>query len=433
MLKLDYMETYIAEPLFTDINRSGKPFLRLSELNAGIRATIEKAFPSTYWVVAEVSEIKVKQNGIAFLELVEKEDTKVLARVSANCWSYAYRRISQKFEQTIKEPIKVGMKLLMLVAVTFHEQYGLSLNIKDIDPSYTIGDRALKRKEIIDRLKREGIFDLNKRHVLPVCPQNVAVITAPDAAGYRDFFMHVEQNQYGYKVNYVLFPAVMQGVGSEQSIIDSLNKIEKYKDIFDVVVIVRGGGSVVDLDCFDSYRLASHIARFPLPVITGIGHEKDESVVDMVAHTKCKTPTDVAGFLISGMRSFEEKVIDIFREIRMRVERILTEHEHRLQIIQQRMAALPARLDQIYSNLIIVKNGLMANVKHFLQAEMYRIEKMENSIKLMDPVNVLRRGYTITYARGRAVKSSEDVLDGEMILTRTFAGEIKSMIVKEKQ
>jgi exodeoxyribonuclease VII large subunit len=420
-------------------NKFDKPFLRLSELNANIKTAIESAFPLTYWVVAEVSEVKVKQSkqpkqdSIAYIELVEKEDIRVLAKITAICWPYTYRMLSQKFEQAAKEPIKAGMKLLMSIAVTFHELYGLSLNIKDIDPSYTIGDKALKKIEVIDRLKKEGIFDLNKKHVLPICPQSIAVITAPDAAGYRDFFVHIEQNQYGYKVNHVLFSAIMQGASAEQSIIAALNKIEKYKGIFDMVIIIRGGGSAVDLDCYDSYGLAAQVARFSLPVVTGIGHEKDESVVDMVAHTKCKTPTDVAGFVISGMREYEEKVINTFREIKMRTEKVLTMHGHRLQIMQQKMASLPARLDQIYSNLVIAKNKLIADIRHFLQAEMHRIEKIESSIKLTDPINVLKRGYSITYANGKVVSSPQDVADGEMMTTKTFAGNIVSVVTKEKE
>jgi exodeoxyribonuclease VII large subunit len=413
-------------------NKFDKPFLHLSELNANIKTAIESAFPLTYWVIAEVSEIKVKQNGHAYFELVEKNDSQILAKITANCWSYTYRKLSQKFEQAANESIKAGMKILVSVAVTYHEQYGLSLNIKDIDPSYTIGDKALKKIEVIDRLKKEGIFDLNKKHVLPICPQNIAVITAPDAAGYRDFFVYIEQNQYGYKVNHALFSAIMQGASAEQSIIVALNKIEKCKGIFDMVVIIRGGGSAVDLDCYDSYGLAAQVARFSLPVVTGIGHEKDESVVDMVAHTKCKTPTDVAGFIISGMREYEEKVINIFREIKIRTERTLTMYGHRLQIMQQKMASLPARLDQIYSNLVIAKNKLIADIRHFLQTEIHRIEKIGSSIKLTDPINVLKRGYSITYVNGKVVRSPQNVVDGEMMMTKTFAGNIESIVTKEK-
>jgi exodeoxyribonuclease VII large subunit len=199
-----------------------------------------------------------------------------------------------------------------------------------------------------------------------------------------------------------------------------------------MVVIIRGGGSAVDLDCYDSYGLAAQVARFSLPVVTGIGHEKDESVVDMVAHTKCKTPTDVAGFIISGMREYEEKVINIFREIKIRTERTLTMYGHRLQIMQQKMASLPARLDQIYSNLVIAKNKLIADIRHFLQTEIHRIEKIGSSIKLTDPINVLKRGYSITYVNGKVVRSPQNVVDGEMMMTKTFAGNIESIVTKEK-
>ena len=243
------------------------------------------------------------------LELVEKDDNKVIAQVKANIWAYEYRKLSLKFQAATNESLRPGMKVLLLVAVTFHEVYGLSLNVRDIDPAYTMGEMALKKRKVIERLTKEGLVKLNKSLSLPVVPQRIAVISSPTAAGYGDFFGQLDNNPYGYKFVHTLFPALMQGSGAEQSIISALRKVSQKIDLFDVLVIIRGGGSVIDLNCFDSYDLASEVARSPLPVITGIGHEKDDTVVDITAHTKMKTPTAVAEFLISGLRSFEENII----------------------------------------------------------------------------------------------------------------------------
>ena len=280
----------------------------LYELNNIIKSAIGYALPDTYWVVAEIADIKLNQKGHCYLELVEKEDSKIIAQVKANIWAYEYRKLSLKFQAVTNESLRPGMKVLLLVAVTFHEVYGLSLNVKDIDPSYTMGEMALKKREVIERLTKEGLMELNKSLSLPIVPQRIAVISSPTAAGYGDFFDHLDNNPYGYKFIHILFPALMQGAEAEQSIISALRKVRQKRDLFDVLVIIRGGGSVIDLNCFDSYNLASQVAQLPLPVITGIGHEKDDTVVDMTAHTKMKTPTAVAEFLISGLRSFEENV-----------------------------------------------------------------------------------------------------------------------------
>ena len=221
--------------------------------------------PGAYWVIAEIADTKLNQRGHCYLELVEKEDNRTIAQVKANIWAYEYRKLSLKFQTATNESLKPGMKVLLLVAVIFHEVYGLSLNVKDIDPAYTMGEMALKKREVIERLTKEGIIALNKSLSLPVVPQRIAVISSPTAAGYGDFFDHLDNNPYGYRFIHVLFPALMQGAEAEESIISALRKVSQKRELFDVLVIIRGGGSVIDLNCFDSYEIASRGCKIAAP------------------------------------------------------------------------------------------------------------------------------------------------------------------------
>jgi exodeoxyribonuclease VII large subunit len=268
--------------------------LSLSQLNGLIKAAITDTLPDMYWVIAEIAEIKVNQKGHCYLDLVEKEEDTTVAQIRAAIWAYEYRTISSRFASATNEPLSRGMKILFLAAVTFHEVYGLSLNIRNIDPAYTMGEMARKKKEVIEHLKKEGIFARNRSLELPLVPQRIAVVSSPTAAGYGDFFSHLDTNPYGYRFVHILFPALMQGNEAETSIARALARISRKQQSFDLVAIIRGGGSAVDLSCFDGYAVAAQVAALPLPVITGIGHEKDDTVVDMVAHTRMKTPTAVA-------------------------------------------------------------------------------------------------------------------------------------------
>src|ERR1700690_1256036 len=240
--------------------------LSLYALTGLIRSAIMDTLPDAYWVIAEIADIKQNQKGHCYLDLVEKNNKATVAQIKANIWSYEYRTISNRFRKATNEPLRQGMKILFLAYVSFHEVYGLSLNIRDIDPSFTMGEMARKKKEVIERLRKEGIIDRNKAYELPLVPQRIAVISSATAAGYGDFFSHLDHNPYGYFFIHTLFPALMQGREAEQSIISSLNNIKKQKNNFDLVVIIRGGGSVTDLNCFDNYHLASQVATFPLPI-----------------------------------------------------------------------------------------------------------------------------------------------------------------------
>jgi len=322
----------------------------------------------------------------------------------------------------------------MLADVTFHEVYGLSLNIRDIDPSYTMGEMARKKKEVIDRLRKEGILDLNKLLPLPLVPQRVAVISSPTAAGYGDFFNQLDNNPHGYKFVHTLFPALMQGQEAEKSVISALQEIGRGKDAFDVVVIIRGGGSVIDLNCFDGYPLASSIAKFPLPVITGIGHEKDDTVVDITAHTKLKTPTAVAEFLISGLRSFEESVLNIHDRVHRHTERFLKDERYRLDAIVQRISFIPVRISAFHTNKIaVLQRDLDDRTTRLLKKEENRINATEQAVKHLNPENVLRRGYSITRYKGHILKDASLPKKWAVIETVLGNGQLTSIVQERKE
>lgn len=415
-------------------NSGEKAYFTLFELNTVIKSALGDIFPESCWVAAEIAELKCNQKGHCYLELIEKEDEKTTAQIKATIWAYEYRKLGHKFEKTAGQVLKAGMRVLLFVDVTFHEVYGLSLNIKDIDPAYTMGEMARKKKEVIDRLRKEGIMEMNRSLPLPLVPQRAAVISSRTAAGYGDFFQQLDNNPYGYKFTHVLFPAIMQGQEAERSVICALDEIGKKKGLFDVVVIVRGGGSVIDLNCFDGYEISSHIARFPLPVITGIGHEKDDTVTDMVAHAKLKTPTAVAEFLISGLRSYEERVMGVFDRVRRRVERMLKDERNKFDSLTRSASYIPLRISAVHMNrLAVIRSDLESRAAGRLVREQHRTAAVEQAIKHLDPSNVLKRGYSITRHKGKVLRSSASLKKWAVIETKLSNGEITSIVQDRKE
>ncbi len=413
---------------------SERAYFTLLELNTVIKSAICDIFPEPCWVAAEIAELKCNQKGHCYLELIEKEGERAAAQIKATIWAYEYRKLGHKFEKAAGQALKAGMRVLLFVDVTFHEVYGLSLNIKDIDPAYTMGEMAKKKKEVIDRLRKEGIMELNKSLPLPLVPQRAAVISSRTAAGYGDFFQQLDNNPYGYKFSHVLFPAIMQGQEAERSLICALDEIRKKKELFDVIVIIRGGGSVIDLNCFDGYEIASHAARFPLPVITGIGHEKDDTVVDMVAHTKLKTPTAVAEFLISGLRSYEERVMVVFDRVRRRAERMLKDERHKFDSLTRSASYIPLRISAVHMNrLSVIHSDLESRASRRLVREEHRTAAIEQAIKHLDPANVLKRGYSITRHKGKVLRSAASLKKWAVIETKLLNGEITSIVQDRKE
>ncbi len=474
--------------------------LSLYELNLLIRDALQDAFPETLWVVAEISEMKVNRTGHCYLELVEKDEATddIRARARATIWSYAFRMIRPYFETTTGQPLSEGIKVLVQVAVEYHPAYGMSLNIKDIDPTYTLGDIFRRRKEIIRKLEEAGVLEMNKELPLPLVPQRIAVISSATAAGYQDFTDQLDRNSYGFRFEHTLFEATMQGNEAVATILAALDRIFGMEESFDAVAIIRGGGAQADLGCFDNFELAYAVAQFPLPVVTGIGHEKDDTILDLVAHTRQKTPTAVAEFFIAGVARFSERLTSLERNVVREVRKILDERREELediaeqvgtaagkylrtsgsrlqkqgqrlrngvsryvydqrQVLDRKKYTLAGTATRIVRHHLNLTGGLAAKVRFatrvrlqkeglktgnlavslrrnarrlLLEAER-KIAAGEGTARMMDPQNVLRRGYTITLQNGVLLKSVHAISPEMPLETRFADGSAESTILKK--
>ena len=358
--------------------------LKLSELNGLVKKAIGEVFISPVWVIGEISELKTNRSGHCYLNLIEKEadsDT-IIAQARATIWSYTFRMLRPYFETTTGQQLVEGLKVLVSVSVEFHELYGYSLNIRDIDPTYTLGDMARRRREIVARLQSEGVADMNKELDLPLVPQKIAIISSPTAAGYQDFIDQLTHNQAGYHFILKLFPAIMQGNQAESSIIAALDQIYQYESFFDAVVIIRGGGSQADLSCFDNYNLAYYITQFPLPVSTGIGHEKDDSIVDLVAHTRLKTPTAVAEFLINGVAQFDMHLDELKNRFISIIDDILVNSKNSIEHFTRLIAPVTReKITKIYGRLNQTIWKLDNSVKKFIKYQNYQFDRKEEKLR----------------------------------------------------
>lgn len=426
--------------------------LSLSQLNQLIRQTLDSNLAPSYWVIAEIGELRDSVKGHAYLELVEKSGNNLIAKIKANIWSYTYQGIRSRFITATGQQINNGMKILALVQVQFHEIYGLSMNIKDIDPNFTVGERAKRKQEIIDQLNREGLIQLNKQFPLPLVPQRLAVISSATAAGFGDFINQLEHNNSGYRIHYELYPATMQGAEAASSIINAILSIEADlpKKRFDLLVIIRGGGAQTDMDCFDDYEMAKAIANTTLPVVTGIGHERDECIADLVANTKMKTPTAVAEFVLSGFRDFEERLRENLKRIEriagfslQKEDRLLRDKEHLLKnlflhkitaakeklnnnrIRVQSLAQRRLKIQEISLNNLEI--SLKKNARTRLEREKSALTALEKDLERLNPHYFLQRGYTRTEINGKPI-NQEEIGTGDEITTFTLSKKIKSRI-----
>ena len=398
--------------------------ISLLELNRQISEVVNTAFDSFIWVTAEISEIRTASNGHCYLELVEKskKTSTIVARQRATIWNQRWWLMKETFEVTTGQTLKAGIKILVCVQVQMHEAYGMSLNIVDIDPSFTLGEMALRRQEIINRLTEEGMIDMNKELEMPIIPQRIAVISAKNAAGFGDFCHQLENNEYDAKFYIHLFPAAMQGEKTESSIIEALNNIYNNVELFDVVVIIRGGGGVADLASFDSYDLAVNIANFPIPVIVGIGHERDNTILDIVAHTSVKTPTaaaalliDLLGEQISHIEQLKEEMVEAVSWRMETNKNLLTRY---FSAIKTTQLSLREQLNHI--NLLGEKIKTSANL--LIERQKQRHELLGKTIELTRPENILARGFSITRFEGHAIKDSTKIPDNATIETQTAKG-----------
>ena len=462
-----------------------KQTLSLLELNQLLAEVIEVGMPREYWVEAEISELR-EVRGHCYIDLIEKaEGTNTpVARASAKCWANTWSTVGPLFEKVTGQRLHTGMKVLMLVGANFHPAYGFSWIISDIDPTYTLGDMARKRQAIIDQLKREGVFDMQKELEMPLFCQHIAVISSANAAGYGDFVNQLESNAYGFKFVTQLFPATMQGEGVEQSIIDALNKIyasmssaqpstfnpqpsarpegalskrsgertfNPPSSTFDCVVIIRGGGATSDLSGFDTLALAENVAQFPLPVITGIGHERDESVLDMISHTRVKTPTAAAAFLIENLKRVWDYLQDAQTMLAANAKQRMETEQMRLMRASEKIPSLFSlvrekeehRLDRVLQKIInaaqqgvsnnghkidIMEGNMLPLASRLLMEQKHRLQMLEQRALALDPVLLLKRGYSITTHNGIVVRDASQLKPGDVLETRVEKGIVQSEV-----
>ncbi len=412
--------------------------LTLSVLNGLIKGALSDAFPGNVWVVAEISELKENRSGHCYLELVEKEGNSITARSRATIWSYTYRMLKPYFETTTGQSLKQGIKILVQAIVEYHPAYGLSLNIKDIDPSFTLGDMAMQRKEILARLQNEGVFDMNKELQLPVVPQKIAVISSGTAAGYQDFITQLEHNEYGIKFYTKLFEAYMQGNETVPSIINALEQVFQYDGFFDAVAIIRGGGATADLSSFDDYELALNITQFPLPVITGIGHEKDDTVIDLVAHTRLKTPTAVAEFFVGKASTFYEQLLIFEDNILQFARQTIDFEKEKLERIAENLKYQVSGFINIGQNRLARRgNAIQKEVSKFVYNKQYGVNKLQHdfnaalSVLFVETKNkISRKQRILKRVVGEAVLNKKIEMGH---LQGMLSGNLQRMLLKEHE
>lgn len=405
--------------------------LSLYELNALVRQSIKSALPEAYWIQAELSDVRYNATGHCYLEFIQKDNrtNNLVAKARGTIWANVFKMLKPYFEESTGQAFVAGIKVMVQVTVEFHELYGFNLTVVDIDPTYTLGDMAKKRREILKQLEEEGVLTLNKELDMPVLVQRIAVISSATAAGFGDFCTQLDENPYGYVFYPHLFPALMQGNQVEESIISALNAINNQRDDFDVVVIIRGGGATSDLSGFETYLLAANCAQFPLPIITGIGHERDDTVIDSVAHTRVKTPTAAAQYLITEMQRTAQKLESLSQSLSNSVEENIANERAKL-------VSLTNRLPLVIQNhttrqLFILQQQLQrisTNIARNLTQKQHRLMLLEQKVVDASPQRLLKRGFSLTSINGKIVKDSSQLKRGDTIITQFEKGKITSEV-----
>lgn len=429
-----------------------KKHFSLRELQLAVRERLAEAFPLPVWVAAEISEMKVNYSGHCYLELVEKGGANGVpaAKASAVIWRSHYGPLASYFASKTGERLAAGMKVLVRVTISYHELYGLSFQIQDIDPTYTLGDWEQQRQQTIARLREEGVWDMNRELGVPRVPQRVAIVSSANAAGYQDFCKEIARSPY--RVELTLFDAFMQGHGAEDSIIEALERVAECADAFDVVAVIRGGGSQSDLACFNSYRLCAHVAQFPLPVVTGIGHDKDESVADMVAAQRLKTPTAVAawindqladfdGALDAATQAVERCATEFLASERQRLERnaamIATQSvgaTRRLELTLERYRselrrAVEKLLSDERNRVARADENLRRATDYFVRSERDRLGALAQAVAAHDPQRIMALGFAVVSVDGHAVSDAQQIAIGTEVSVRLAKGKLKAKVI----
>ncbi len=423
----------------------------LSSLMNEIRQMVRGTFSAPQHVVAEIAGLNTSQRGHLYFDLVERKAEKTLAKARGNLWAGKKKAIIERFERETRTTLKKGMQVLLIVKVEFHPVYGLSLMVEDIDPRYTLGEIERQKKETIDRLKREDLLEENAKRHLPPVLQRLAIISSPTAAGYQDLLDHLWNNHYGFTFTTTLFPAVVQGEEAPISLKTAFSALQENADRYDAILLIRGGGSSTDLSCFDEYKVARAIAQNSLPVISGIGHERDRSIADMVAHTPLKTPTAVANFIIDRNLTFESELTDIQDRIGKGVRQALT-------LEKERFTNTTGRIRERARTFLHSQHQRLQNAQSFLRKDSRRMLKKEREglaqsarqirdrvprilsrykerlaekhkhIGLADPVNILKRGFSITTLNGAALQDVDEIREGDRVKTRLYRGSFASTV-----
>ncbi len=448
----------------------------LFELATSLQSVIEKTYKRAYWVKAEIAKLNYyPKSGHCYPDLVEKKNGKVLAQIRATIWAGTYTGITERFKNVTKEELKEGMTVLFLVKVSYHPMHGLSLNILDVEPAFTLGEMAREKAETINRLKQEGVFDLNKQPQIPLLPKNIAIISVETSKGYHDFMNIINGNSWGYHFHITLFPALLQGDGAVKSLTAQLRNIKNRYEQFDVALIIRGGGGDVGLNCYDNYFLAKEVATFPLPVLTGIGHSTNETVTELIANRNLITPTDVAYFLIQKFHNFsarvqeaEEMLLNLTTELlrsgnntlgditgrfRLATQNLILQHKHSLTNLKtgfvnnaniftsNKKAGLSTiALKLKYKPLQISDNAkreldsmstlLIIRSQQLLTDNNSKVKRLSEKVELLKPENILKRGYSITTHNGITVKDIKKLKKGDIVKTKVYNGTFESIIEK---
>ena len=405
--------------------------LSLLELNALVRRSLEQCLPDEYWIQAELSDVRSNTTGHCYLEFVQKDprSNNLVAKARGMIWGNIYRLLKPYFEETTGQLFTSGIKVLVKVTVQFHELYGYSLTVLDIDPAYTLGDMARRRREILMQLEEEGVLTLKKELEMPVLPQRIAVISSATAAGYGDFCHQLQHNSGGFFFYTELFPALMQGNQVEESVLAALDRINDRVNEFDVVVIIRGGGATSDLSGFDTYLLAAACAQFPLPVITGIGHERDDTVLDSVAHTRVKTPTAAAELLIHRITESADHLEELSARLQQGAYALLEQEGRRLEMIQTRIPNLVhQKLTDARFALLAAGKDLAQATQTLLSRHRHRLELLQQRVADASPDKLLSRGYSITLKDGKAVTDAASLNPGDQLVTRLAKGSFTSEV-----
>ncbi len=406
----------------------------LFELNEYIRRVLALNFSEPVWIKCEIAQVDLAR-GHYFMDLIEKgaDGDRIIARANAVLWQRTHRSLHRKLGAQLQSLLQEGMEVMLCARVDFNERYGLKLIVEDIDPVYTLGQFELQKRQTLERLQKEELLRSNKQHALPLVWQNLAILSSTNAAGLQDFLHQLSDNPYGYQINVKLYDASLQGNTAASSMIQELKKMERMAHHWDCVIIIRGGGAKLDLAPFNEFELCKQIAQLSVPVITGIGHETDETIADLVAHTALKTPTAVADFILNTNIDFESTIVELEQQLRWITQAQLSQEQLRLQELEEKLALIvQQQFIRQEERIKVLEEQLPILIRNHLKIKSQEVEQLAWLLELLDLDQTLKRGYSLTSRDGQLIRSSAEVKEGESVVTRLHRGKIFSTIHKKE-